>query len=49
MIVACAVAAMADFLVTRDKDLLSLRRHGDVRVIEPERFLAIVRSAYILK
>jgi putative PIN family toxin of toxin-antitoxin system len=27
MIVACALAASADYIVTRDKDLLSLRRH----------------------
>ena len=42
-IVACAVAAGADYLVTRDKDLLSIKAHQDIAVINPEAFLALLR------
>ena len=44
-IVACAVAANADYLVSRDLDLLSLDRYGTVIFIAPERFLSVVRAA----
>lgn len=43
-IVACAVAAAADFLVTRDKDLLSLAQHAGIAVVTPEAFLRILRA-----
>ena len=42
-IVACAVAAGADYLVTRDKDLLSIKAHQGIAVISPEAFLALLR------
>jgi putative PIN family toxin of toxin-antitoxin system len=45
MVVACALAANADYLVTRDKDLLALRSHGQVKIHPPETFLAILRTA----
>jgi uncharacterized protein len=45
MILACAIAAGADYLVTRDKDLLALGTHEAVRVIKPEAFLQVLRSA----
>ena len=35
MIVATAVAAQADRIVTRDKDLLSLGMHHNIRIITP--------------
>ncbi len=44
MIVACALAADADYLVTRDKDLLSLGRHGRITMITPEAFLRVLRA-----
>jgi putative PIN family toxin of toxin-antitoxin system len=44
-ILACAVAARADYLVTRDKDLLSMGRYGDIAIIAPEEFLRLVRSS----
>lgn len=45
MIVACAVAAKADFLVLRDKDLLSLDRYDEsVGFVMPEAFLNILRE-----
>jgi putative PIN family toxin of toxin-antitoxin system len=44
MIIACAVAAGAEYLVTRDKDLLSLGNFGAVRILAPEEFLKLIRS-----
>jgi uncharacterized protein len=43
-IVACAVSANADYLVTRDKDLLSLGTYDEVVMITPEEFLTLVRA-----
>jgi hypothetical protein len=43
-IVACALAADADYIVTRDKDLLSLEEHEEIRMITPERFLHLLRQ-----
>ena len=45
MIVACAHAADADYIVTRDKDLLSLGRHQSIEMIAPEAFLHVLRVA----
>jgi len=45
VIVAYAVAAKADFLVLRDKDLLSLDRYDEsVGFVMPEAFLNILRE-----
>lgn len=44
MIVACAVAANADFLVSRDKDLLALGSYEAIEVVTPEDFLRILRK-----
>ena len=43
MIVACALAAEAEYIVTRDKDLLSLGRHQSIEMITPEAFLQVLR------
>jgi putative PIN family toxin of toxin-antitoxin system len=43
-IVACAVAAGADYLVTRDKDMLSLGEHHGLAMISPETFLHMLRA-----
>jgi len=45
MIVACALAAGADYLVSRDDDLLSLHSHQSISMITPEAFLEVLRSA----
>jgi putative PIN family toxin of toxin-antitoxin system len=42
-IIACAVAAGADYLVTRDKDLLALREYEGIAIISPEVFLHVLR------
>ena len=44
MVVATAQRAQAAYIVTRDKDLLSLQRYGDITMITPEAFIAIVRE-----
>jgi putative PIN family toxin of toxin-antitoxin system len=44
MVVACAVEAKADFIVSRDKDLLALDHHGQLRIVTPEAFMQIIRS-----
>ena len=44
VIVACAIAARADYLVTRDDDLLSLKDHGHIAIIAPEKFLHLLRD-----
>ena len=43
-IVACAVAADADYLVTRDAHLISLGAHGRIVMIVPEQFIHLVRA-----
>ncbi len=44
MIVACAIAAGADYIVTRDKDLLSLSAYEGIGMIKPEAFLHVLRA-----
>jgi uncharacterized protein len=43
-IIAYAVAAKADFLVTRDKDLLTLEEYEGISIISPEAFLRVLRA-----
>lgn len=45
MIVACAVAAGADYLVTRDKDMLSIGDHQGITFVTPEAFAHILRKS----
>jgi uncharacterized protein len=44
MIVACALAARAGYIVTRDKDLLSLGEYERIVMIKPEAFLHVLRA-----
>ena len=44
MVVACALAASADYIVTRDKDLLSLEKYEGITMIAPEDFLHVLRG-----
>ena len=39
MILACALAAEADYIVTRDKDLLVLKKYQNVEILTPEKFI----------
>jgi putative PIN family toxin of toxin-antitoxin system len=43
-IVACAVAAGVEYLVSRDHDLLSLGTYAGITIIAPEEFLHLVRG-----
>ena len=36
----CAVASGADVIVSGDRHLLSLKEHGDIKILTPTRFLA---------
>ena len=44
MIVACAVAAQADYLVARDRDMLSLGEYEGISIVTPEEFLHALRQ-----
>ena len=44
MVIATAVRAQAAYIVTRDRDLLSLQHHEGITMITPEAFIAIVRE-----
>ncbi len=40
-IIACAVAAKADYLVTGDSDLLDIKRYKNIKIITPRDFEAL--------
>ena len=44
MVIATAQRAQAAYIVTRDKDLLSLQHYEGTTMITPEAFIAIVRE-----
>jgi putative PIN family toxin of toxin-antitoxin system len=44
MVLACALAAGAEYLVTRDNDLLSLGTYREIEIITPEVFLRTMRE-----
>jgi uncharacterized protein len=41
MIIACAIDAAADYIVTGDEDLLFLKRYKDIIILNPRNFAAI--------
>jgi putative PIN family toxin of toxin-antitoxin system len=43
-VIATALAAGVSYLVTRDKDLLTLKTYQDIGMIRPEEFIALLRS-----
>jgi uncharacterized protein len=45
MIVACALKAGADYIVTRDKDLLSLGAHQGTQIVTPRQFLDLLEGS----
>jgi putative PIN family toxin of toxin-antitoxin system len=45
MVVACAVKGEARYIVTRDKDLLSLGAYEGIMIVTPERFRGVLREA----
>jgi len=44
VVIATALASQASHLVTRDKDLLSLRTHEGITITTPEDFMAVLRK-----
>ena len=44
MIIACALEAGADHVVTRDKDLLSLGTYQGIRMVTPRQFLNLIEG-----
>jgi putative PIN family toxin of toxin-antitoxin system len=44
-IIACALAAGAEYVVSRDRDLLSLGTYAGIKIIAPKPFLQVVRAA----
>lgn len=44
MIIACAVAASADYIISRDKHLLDLGRYQDIQIVTPEDFMQMLRD-----
>ncbi len=44
MVIACAVAAQATYLVARDKDLLSLNHYQGIPIVTPEAFMQLLRE-----
>ena len=41
IIIACAIDAAADYIVTGDEDLLTLKRYKDIVIINPRNFEAL--------
>ena len=44
MIIACAVAASVDYIISRDRDLLDLGNYQQIQIVTPEHFMRILRS-----
>lgn len=44
-VIACAVAAQADYLVTGDDDMLVLAEHKGIRILTPRQFLDLLEGA----
>jgi len=44
MVIACAVAARADYIVSRDRDLLDLKEYQWIKIVLPEVFIQYLRS-----
>ncbi|VVB81202.1 PIN domain protein [uncultured archaeon] len=40
-VIACALASKANFIVTRDKDLLVLKEYSGIKMVTPEEFLRL--------
>jgi predicted nucleic acid-binding protein len=45
MVIACALQARADYIVTRDKDLLSVGAYQGIRIVTPREFLDLLEGS----
>lgn len=44
MIIACAIAASANYIISRDRDLLDLGNYQQIQIVTPEEFIQILRA-----
>jgi len=44
-VLACALAAQAQYIVTRDKDLLDLGYYQGIQIMKPEQFIHLLRQS----
>jgi predicted nucleic acid-binding protein len=44
MVIATAQAAHAAYIVTRDKDLLSLQQYEEITILTPKAFMGVLRE-----
>jgi predicted nucleic acid-binding protein len=44
-VIACALAAQADYLVPGDQDMLVLGEHEGIRIVTPRQFLDLLEGA----
>ncbi len=44
MVIACTVVAQADYVVSRDRDLLDLGEYQGIQIVTPEAFIQYVRD-----
>lgn len=43
-IISAALEGKADYIVSRDRDLLDLKEHQGIKIITPEKFMGILRT-----
>ena len=43
-IIECAIDGNVDFLITKDRHLLDLKKYKGIKIIKPEEFLKIISS-----
>lgn len=43
-IVSAAIEGQADYIISRDKDLLDLKQYQGIKIVSPEEFMKILRS-----
>ena len=41
-VLACAIYAGADYIITRDNDLLVLKEYNGIKIVKPEEFLVVM-------
>ncbi len=44
MVIACAVKAKAQYIITRDEDILVIRKYKEIKIVSPEEFMEVLRE-----
>ena len=47
MVVACAIKAKAQYIITRDDDMLRIGKYKGIKIVEPEEFMKILRKELV--